>query len=384
MRFEFFTPTRILFGAGVLNEVGPLAAAFGQRALVVTGTHADTVDRLLRALQQQGMQCALFAVPGEPTTDLVEQGLELARQEYCDLAVGIGGGSALDTAKAISALLANGGALLDYLEVIGQGRTLAKQALPCIAIPTTAGTGAEVTRNAVLAAPAQRVKVSLRSPLMVPRLALVDPELTYSLPPAATASTGLDALTQLVEPYVSIRANPVTDALCREGIARAARSLLRAYVAGNDVSAREDMSIASLFGGLALANAGLGTVHGFASVVGGMFVAPHGAVCARLLPFTVSANVKALRARHPEAIALRRYDEIAQILTGEPRATAEDGVRWLQELGNALHVPALAGYGMTSADVPVIVEKTMVASSTKANPVALTADELGGVLEQAM
>jgi alcohol dehydrogenase class IV len=384
MQFEFLTPTRILFGPGVLKEAAPLARGLGARAFVVNGTRAEAAGRLLRALEAQGVQYSLFAVSGEPTTELVEEGLRLARQANSDLVIGIGGGSALDTAKALSALLANGGELLDYLEVIGRGRTLTRSALPCIAIPTTAGTGAEVTRNAVLAVPSQRVKVSLRSPLMVPRLALIDPELTYSLPPAVTASTGLDALTQLIEPYVSIRANPVTDALCREGMKRSSRSLTRAYSDGQDYAAREDLVVASLFGGLALANAGLGTIHGFASVIGGMFSAPHGAVCARLLPFTVAANLAALRARDPEAAALYKYDQIAQILTGDSQAKAEDGVHWLEALGSRLNVPALGSYGMTTSDMPLVAEKTLVASSTKANPITLTSDELRSILEQSL
>jgi alcohol dehydrogenase class IV len=298
--------------------------------------------------------------------------------------VGFGGGSALDAAKAIAALLANGGDPLDYLEVIGRGKPLTQPSLPCIAIPTTAGTGAEVTRNAVLASVEHRVKVSLRSPHMLPRLALVDPELTYDLPPAVTASTGLDALTQLVEPFVSQRANPLTDALCREGMRRAARSLRRAYERGDDAAAREDMALASLFGGLALANAALGVVHGFAGPIGGMFPAPHGAVCARLLPYVMDANLRALRERSPTHEALNRYEEIAHILTGSAHATAADGVRWVQETGSALDIPPLAAYGMAADDVPVLVEKAAAASSTKGNPISLTPDEMREILARAL
>src|SRR5207245_11298164 len=212
--------------------------------------------------------------------------------------------------------------LLDYLEVIGQGRALENASTPFIAMPTTAGTGSEVTRNAVLASPRHRVKVSLRSPFLLPKIALVDPELTYDLPPSITASTGLDALTQLIEPYVSSRANPMTDAVCVDGLRRVARSLRVAFEAGrNAAAAREDMAVASLFGGLALANAGLGAVHGFAGPIGGMFPAPHGAVCAALLPDTMEVNLRALRRRAPESETLRRFDEIARILTGRPEAT---------------------------------------------------------------
>jgi len=311
-------------------------------------------------------------------------GTQRARESDCDLVIGFGGGSVLDGGKAIAALLTNGGDPLDYLEVIGRGQPLSQPSAPYIAIPTTAGTGAEVTRNAVLASPEHQVKVSLRSPLMLPRLALVDPELTHSLPPEVTASTGLDALTQVMEPYVSNRANPLTDALCREGMRRAARSLHRAYEQSDDAAAREDMALTSLFGGLALANAKLGAVHGFAGPIGGMFPAPHGAVCARLLPHVMAVNVRALQERSPGSEALRRYDEIARILTGNEEATADDGVAWVQELCQALQVPSLASYGMTPADLTVVIEKASVASSMQGNPIQLTPDEMREILTQAL
>jgi alcohol dehydrogenase class IV len=241
-----------------------------------------------------------------------------------------------------------------------------------------------VTRNAVLASPEHNVKVSLRSPLMLPRLALVDPELTYSLPPEVTSSTGLDALTQVMEPYVSKRANPITDALCREGMRRAARSLRRACQKGDDPAAREDMALTSLFGGLALANAGLGAVHGFAGPLGGMFHAAHGAICARLLPHVMAANVRALQQRLAESPALQRYDEIARLLTGNDEATADDGVAWMQELCQALQVAPLGSYGMTKTDLPSVVEKSAAASSMRGNPIELTSEELTKILERAL
>jgi alcohol dehydrogenase class IV len=323
-------------------------------------------------------------VSGEPTVDVARRGVQQARETGCNLVIGFGGGSTLDTAKAVAGLLTNSGDLFDYLEVIGKGQPLSRPAAPMIAIPTTAGTGSEVTRNAVLDSPEHRVKVSLRSPLMLPRLALVDPELTYGLPPAVTASTGLDALTQVTEPYVSIRANPLTDAICREGMGRAARSLRRAYEHGDDPAAREDMALASLFGGLALANAGLGAVHGFAGPLGGMFHGPHGAICASLLPHVMAVNVHALRERAPEGEALRRYGEMARILTGNPGATAEDGIAWVKELCASLSVPSLATFGVTEADFPTVVEKGAVASSMKANPIKLTPDELKEILAGAL
>lgn len=384
IKFEFATATQIIFGAGTLKQVGPLAAGLGRRALVVTGQAGERARPLLDILAAHRLSAIPFTVTGEPTIQVAQQGVRQARVEQCDLVIGFGGGSAIDTGKAIAALLTNPGDPLDYLEVIGRGHPLSHPPLPYIAIPTTAGTGAEVTRNAVLGSPEHRVKVSLRSPLMLPRLAIVDPELTYNLPPAITASTGLDALTQVLEPYVSNKPNPLVDSLCREGLRRVARSLRRAYEHGDDPAAREDMSVTSLFGGLALANAKLGAVHGFAGPFGGMFSAPHGATCAALLPHVMAVNIQALQDRQPESEALQRYDEIAQILTGHLAATAADGVAWVQALVQALHVPGLATYGLTPADFPVVIEKSAVASSMQGNPIKLTTPELEEILKRAI
>jgi alcohol dehydrogenase class IV len=290
----------------------------------------------------------------------------------------------LDAAKAIAALSTNPGDIFDYLEVIGRAQPLANPALPIVAIPTTAGTGSEATRNAVIYSPAHRVKVSLRSPHMLPRVALVDPELTYSLPPVATAATGLDALTQLIEPFVSSRANPLTDGICREGIRRAVRGLRRAYADGKDVDARRDMAFASLSGGLALANAGLGAVHGFAGPFGGMYEAPHGAICAALLPAVCGANIRALRERSPDAPALARYGDLAVLLTGDPAATADEVAPWLAELCTDLRIQSLATYGFTMADAAILIAKAQAASSMKANPLPLTDGELAAILKQAI
>jgi alcohol dehydrogenase class IV len=382
-RFEFATATRIVFGAGTLREAGPAAKAMGRRALLVTGRAAERAGSLRELLAAEEIGTAEFAVSDEPTTEVARLGAERARESGCDLVVGFGGGSVVDAGKAIAALVTNQGDPLDYLEVIGRGQPLESPPLPYIAVPTTAGTGAEVTRNAVLASPEHRVKVSLRSPLMLPRLALVDPQLTHGVPPGVTASTGLDALTQVMEPYVSKRAAPMTDALCREGMRRAARSLRRAYQQGDDPAAREDMALASLFGGLALANAGLGAVHGFAGPLGGMFGGAHGAICARLLPHVMEVNVRALRARMENSPALQRYQEIARILTGNDSAEVDDGVVWVQDLCRALEIPSLASYGMTESDLPSMVEKSAAASSMRGNPIELTPDELREILERA-
>jgi alcohol dehydrogenase class IV len=383
MNFEFATATRILFGPGTLHKIAPFAAEMGRRAFVVTDRNVERAAPLLEQLNQYGVESMSFNVSGEPTTHMALDGVQRAREAGCDCVIGIGGGSVLDTGKAIAALMTNPGELLDYLEVIGRGRPLTHAPAPYIAIPTTAGTGSEVTRNAVLASPEHQVKVSLRSPLMLPRLAVVDPELTYSVPPAITASTGLDALTQVLEPYVCNQPNPMIDALCREGLGRAARSLRRAYENGNDAEAREDMALVSLFGGLALANAKLGAVHGFAAPLGGMFSAPHGVTCARLLAYVMEANVRALQTRMPDSPALARYDQVAQILTGKATARAADGVLWTQNLCEALNVPPLSEFGLAEEDFPSVVDKARKASSMQGNPIKLSDEELTEILRKA-
>lgn len=384
MRFEFATAGRILFGPGAVHELGPLALAFGRRVLFLTGLGVERAAPLLSQLNAQGMETTIHPVDGEPTVESVLAALQRARESASDLIIGMGGGSAIDTGKAVAALLTNGGEPLDYLEVIGHGKPLTLPSASFIAIPTTAGTGSEVTRNAVLGSPEHRMKLSLRSPFMLPRLAIVDPELTYSLPPAVTASTGLDALTQLVEPYVSPDANPVTDAICREGISRAARSLRRAYHDGGDTAAREDMALASLLGGMALANARLGAVHGLASPLGGLLAAPHGAICARLLPLVMDANVRGLQARAPDSPALARYDEVARLLTGNANTNALDGARWVGDLCADLSIPPLSRFGLSEADIPTVVAQAQRASSTKGNSLPLTDQELSGILAQAL
>src|SRR6185295_10781522 len=293
-------------------------------------------------------------------------------------------GSALDAAKAIAALLGNGGDPLDYLEVVGRGHALTRPSLPFVAIPTTAGTGSEVTKNAVLASPEHGVKASLRSPLMLARVAIIDPDLLAGLPPAVLASSGVDALSQVIEPFLSIRATAATDPLARDGIRRSAAALPRAHAAargGKPIAPedREALAYASLLGGLCLANAGLGAVHGFAAPLGGMFSAPHGAVCAALLPAVLRVNARAVAARAPGGVAQKRLREVAAMLTGRDDASTNDGIEWVAELGRALEVPGLARYGMTAARIPELVAKARVASSMKGNPLPLTDDELAEI-----
>ena len=384
MRFEFSTATQIVFGTGALREAGRLVRPWGRRAFVVTGGKRARADALIKLLEAEDIDVSVFSVAHEPSVGAVTQGLAAARAAQSEFVIGFGGGSVIDTAKAIAGLVTNPGVPLDYLEVVGAGKPLTQPALPWMAIPTTAGTGAEVTRNAVLAVPERRVKVSLRSPHLLARIALVDPELTLNLSPATTAATGMDALTQLIEAYVCNRANPMTDALCAAGIPRAARALRAIWDNPGDLRAREDLSLAALWSGMALANAGLGAVHGFAGPIGGLFPAPHGAVCAALLAPVMAANIAALRERAPESLVLRRYTEIANWLTGRAGATPDDGVQQIEELIRRLQVVKLSVYGLTVNSIPDVVEQAQRASSMKANPLVLTSSELSCALAAAL
>jgi alcohol dehydrogenase class IV len=382
-RFELATASRIVFGAGTLPEAGPAAKAMGRRALVVVGSVTTCAERLLGILEEQGVSCVVLPVTAEPTTETARGGKNLALESDVDVIVGLGGGSALDTAKAIAALTPNPGDVVDYLEVVGRGQALECAPLPVIAIPTTAGTGSEVTRNAVLGSPEHRVKVSLRSPLMLPRLALVDPDLTLGLPRGITASTGLDALAQALEPFVCRTPNPLSDGFCREGMSRVARSLRRVCESANDSGAREDMSLAALLGGLALANARLGAVHGIAGPFGGLYHAPHGATCAALLPHVMEVNLRALRERQPDHPALERHTEVARILTSRAAASADDGVAWVAELCRDLRVPGLGSYGLAPEAFDDLALRSARASSMQGNPIELTHDEIVEVLRRA-
>lgn len=384
MKFEFMTASRIIVERGGLKQVGKLAKSFGQRVLLVGRLASDDTKKAIEILNNEGCIVTSVNVKGEPSVDSINEILELSRKNQCEVVVAIGGGSVLDSGKTIAALMTNTNDIMDYLEVIGNGVPVSKKSLPFIAVPTTSGTGAEATKNATILSAPHKVKVSIRSPYMLPDVVLLDPQLTVSVPKDVTASTGLDALTQVLEPYVSKMANPITDAFAKEGLVRAARSLKKAYDQGDDIDAREDMAIASLFGGISLANAKLGAVHGFAGVLGGMFPIPHGVVCARLLPFVTRKNIEVLNARDPQNPAVKRYEEVAQLLTGNPNAKAMDGVAWLEALCKHLDVAPLSHFGVKEEFFEEIINKSMNASSMKGNPIDLTFDELKDILLQAL
>jgi len=379
--FEFATAGRIMAGPGRAAELPGVLAGLGSRVLVCTGANPERQAALLAGL---GLPAAVFPVAAEPTVELARAGVAAAREHGADVVAAIGGGSVIDTGKAVAMLLGNGGDPLDYLEVVGAGRKITRPSAPCVAVPTTAGTGAEVTANAVLAVPDHQVKASLRSTLMLPRVALVDPGLTVSCPPPVTAASGMDALTQCLEPFVSVRANPVTDGLAREGLRRAAAGLRAAYADGADGAARADMAVCSLLGGIALANAKLGAVHGLAGVVGGTAPVPHGAACAALLAPVIEANVRALRSGPPGHPALDRYAEAARLLTARPDATIDDGLAWIRETITRLAIPGLAAFGVRAQHTGAIAAQAARSSSMQGNPVVLSDGDLRAILLTAL
>ncbi|VGO12025.1 1,3-propanediol dehydrogenase [Pontiella desulfatans] len=384
MDFEFATAQRIVFGAGKLQELPALAAGLGKKTAFITGRNAERIGPVFQLLKEAGTCPAAFSISGEPTSGRIATLAAQAREQGCDHVVAFGGGSVIDAGKAIAALLTNTRDLMDYLEVIGKGEPLTEDPAPCIAIPTTAGTGAEVTRNSVLLSPEHKVKVSMRHPRMLPTVALVDPELTLSMPPEVTASTGLDAFIQLFEAFVSKKANPLTDGICREGLRRVSRSLYRCYIHGDDIAARTDMAFGSLCGGLALANAGLGAIHGFAGPLGGMFNVPHGMVCAALLQATTRTNYDAMIQRDPQNPALDKFHEAARIMMQDENATIEQALEHLKGIAAQMFVPGLSEYGVSESDIPAIVEKARNASSMKGNPIVLTDEELASILEESL
>ena len=375
-QFEFATSGRIVFGWGTLNRLPDLIGHLGSRVFVVCGSNADRVQPLLALLQQNEFSSRLFQISQEPSIELIQQGTLQAREES-DWVLAFGGGSVLDAGKAIAIMACQTGAVLDYLEVIGAGKGFEKSGLPVVAIPTTAGTGSEVTRNAVLSSSQHQVKVSMRHPSMLPALALVDPSLSVPCPSAITAATGLDALTQLIEPFLSCKANPMTDGFCRQGIPLVIRSIRKVFHEPQNQQARTDMALASLLGGLALANSGLGAVHGIAGPFGGMFSgAPHGAVCAALLPASLQINERLLGKRYSNHECHLRLKELTHMITGNQDAEFCEALAWISQTVDLLEIPGLSSYGLNAKEVPSLVEKSMKASSMKGNPIQFSATEI--------
>jgi len=384
VRFDLAVPVDIRFGAGRVSEVPEAFARLGaSRVLVVTGRTTSRADTLRSELRETGISSIVFGVATEPSIERVRAAVSLVAESGCDAVLGFGGGSALDVAKAVAVLALSGTDPTDHLEVIGAGHPIERPGLPCVAVPTTAGTGSEVTRNSVLSGGG--VKASLRSPLILPRVALVDPELLVGVPKPTIAASGMDALSQLIEPLLSKRANPFSDALAQDGIRRSARSLRRGYEEGMEESGvREDLALASLFSGMCLANSGLGAVHGLAAAAGARLSAPHGAVCAAVLAAVMDVNLRALRERAREDPALPRMTEVATLLTGLPEATPEDAIAWLQELTTALSIPGLASYGLNQDEIAPMVAAGQQASSMRGNPIELRHEEVTEIITRSL
>ncbi|MDO9545231.1 MAG: iron-containing alcohol dehydrogenase [Pelolinea sp.] len=381
MKFNFTTANRIIFGEGTISSLKEIVECYGKKVLIIKGKEKPDPAYFFSICKESNLEWVEFIVFNEPNIETINRAVEVGRKENCEFVIGFGGGSVIDTGKAVAALLNNEGSLLDYLEVVGKGNPLKNRSKPYIAIPTTAGTGSEVTTNAVIAVEEKKVKVSMRNAFLLPDVAIVDPELTYEVPKNITASTGMDALTQVLEPYVSRNHNQMVDLFCREGIPIGSSYLLRAWKDGSDSEARRKMAWVSLLGGLALANAKLGAVHGFAGPIGGMFHVPHGSVCAALLPSVFFVNVKALSNRGNNMEIISRYSDIAKWITGNEDANISEGVEWLKDLAKKINIPRLSELGIKKTDFPAIIEKSKNSSSMKGNPILLTDNELEEILE---
>ncbi len=387
--FEFSGVARIIFGRGKFALAGELAAGLGRSALVVfNGGGAN--EHLIEPVTKAGVAVFLWRQRGEPIAAQIDEAVEEAHRQHCDCVIGLGGGSAIDAAKAVAGLLTNGGSAIDYMEVVGKGKKIARPAAPWMAIPTTAGTGAEATRNAVIGLPEKRFKASIRSELLLPRIALIDPNLGVTVPPTTTASSGMDALCQLIESYTSTGASPMTDTLAMQAIPIAARCLPKAYHDGADLDAREGMALAALLSGITLTNAGLGAVHGFAAPLGANFPAPHGTICAALLPHIIAANIKALREQAPSesSRALTRYAAVGRKFPGFESATDAEAVdvcaQFTSKLAHELNIPPLKTFGIQPQHVPEMVSLARKASSMRFNPVVLSDESLAAALTEAI
>ncbi len=389
MEFAIARLPRIEFGAGARHRLPRIAAGFGRRVLLVTGSRSllegPFWPELETGFAADGLDVIGHRISGEPSPEAIDAAVQRYRGREISVVVAIGGGSALDAGKAIAGLLLPGNPVLDHLEGVGPERPYRGPSVPLVAVPTTAGTGSEATRNAVLSRDgADGFKKSFRDERLVAQYAVVDPDFLATCPPAVIAGNGMDALTQLLESYVSKRANPFCDALALDGLARARDSLLPLYRDAGDADARAGMAYASLLSGITLAQVGLGSVHGLASPLGAFFPIPHGVVCGTLVAAATAVNIRALRQREPGHPALARYARIGRLLTGEPLphdAEAGDAlVALLDQWTHRLDLPTLDRFGITPKDHPRIVASSR-GSSMKTNPIVLEDTEITEILE---
>ncbi len=378
--FQFMTSARIIFGEGSLNSSLSVLNQFGYSVLLVTGKDADRAKPILSYLHSQSMRYQHVAISGEPNITMVEEAAVIARKFKPDMVVAIGGGSVLDMGKALAAIIPNQGSLYDYVEVVGRNVPLKTKPVPCIAIPTTASTGAEVTKNAVLKSGQDQVKVSLRSPDMLPDVAIVDPTLTYGTNQYRSGRGAMDAFTHLMEAYVCGDPNPITDMVCEEGLRRISGSVLPACKQ-DDYKARSDISFAALLGGMAITNAKLGAAHGLASALGGKLNAPHSVITARLAPHVMNENIKAAKIAGRSDI-LTRYKKIARILVDKEGATEYDAVEWVNDTLDKLAIPKLSQFGVCKTEFEDVAKDAMKSVVIKGNPLPLNEERLIHILSQ--
>nr|WP_194097247.1 iron-containing alcohol dehydrogenase [Marivivens aquimaris] len=371
--FAFATANEIVFGRGKARQAPPRIASLGRSVFVVTGGNTARSEWLLDALVAEGCELRTFAVSKEPDVDTILHGVEAAKG--CNVVVAIGGGAVIDAGKAIAAIVPASRDLMDHLEVVGKGLPLDNPPLPFVAMPTTSGTGAEVTKNAVIDVPEHKRKVSLRDNRMLADIAIIDPALTDDCPKAVTLASGLDAITQVIEPYICTRANPMTDALCRDAIPRGLKAI-QLLMEREDTAAREDMALVSLFGGLALANAGLGVVHGLAGPLGGLTGAPHGAICGALLPHGLAMNLSA----DPQN---SRIAEVIRWIADAFGSTEDNALAALTNWSRENGLKGLDDMGISQDVREAAAKAAETSSSMKANPVRLTYEQLIALMENA-
>jgi alcohol dehydrogenase class IV len=382
MNFEFVTTTRIIFGNNKLKLLKNLAPNFGSRAFVITGNDPDRSAEVLDMLDAANCSPVIYSVPGEPTLDTINRGLFILVETERDFVVSVGGGSAIDTGKALAVLATNDGAPADYLDEPGKGRLFTNPSLPLVAIPTTAGSGAEITSTALFISPEPRSKVRLHHNAMFPRIALIDPKLTLSVPPNITAYTGLAALCHNLEVFVSPKGNPITDILTKDGLRRGSLAIQRAYTDSADIESRTSLAMSSLYAGLSAANASLGATHTIANAIGGLFNAPYGVICAQLLPAVIETNIRAMQERMPENVALRKYDQITRIVAGKEHSKTL--AAFMQTLNETFAIPSLSSYGIQQTDFDNIIAYSKSSPNMTGNPVELNEDELRAILGKAM
>ncbi len=378
--FQFMTATRIIFGEGALRDSLTVINQFGYSVLLVTGKDRQRAIPILNYLKAQNMRYQHVAIDGEPNITMVEETAVIGRKFKPDMVVAIGGGSVLDMGKALAAIIPNQGNVYDYVEVVGRNVPLKAKPLTFIAIPTTASTGSEVTRNAVLKSGQDKVKVSLRSPEMLADVAIVDPTLTYGTDLYTSGRGAMDAFTHLMEAYVCGDPNPLTDMVCEEGLRRLSQSVIAGCKEDN-YNARADLSFAALLGGMAITNAKLGAAHGLASALGGKLDAPHSVITARLAPHVMQENINAAK-KSGRADVVDRYRKIAQIVTNRTNANEHDGVLWVSMVLDKLELPSLGKFGVCQTSFEQVAKDALKSMAIKGNPLPLNQERLIYILKQ--